>query len=57
MVEKLKLGYAQPLVEHFWDISARKALSLLSLQVQVRNKLVYADLDKQILSDVREVRS
>lgn len=42
----MKLGYAQPLVEHFWDLSARKALRLPNLQVQVRNKLDHADLDK-----------
>lgn len=33
-------------VEHFWEVSARKAQRLLSLQVQVGKKIAYAGLDK-----------
>lgn len=43
---KTEMRISTATVEHFWEVSARKAQRLLSLQVQVRNKFVYAGLDK-----------
>lgn len=43
---KTEMRTSTATVERFWEVSARKAQRLLSLQMQVRNKLVYAGLDK-----------